>query len=141
MIKRLSKKFKITYEGVVSGYLGMRYRHTKDKYGNLEMRVDQTAYIQKLIERFELTDEKWPGKVTPLPAMAAAKDLEAKMGVITDADREWMERHPSMPRIIGSLIHAMVHTRPDIAYAVSLLSRTMADPQPYHYKACKHVLL
>ena len=73
--------------------------------------------------------------------MAAAKDLEAKMGKITDADKAWMERHSSMPRIIGSLIHAMVHTRPDIAYAVSLLSRSMAKPEPYHYKACKHVLL
>ena len=51
-----------------------------------------------------------------------------------------MTRHSSMPRIIGSLIHAMVHTRPDIAFAVSLLSRTMADPQPYHYKACKYLL-
>ena len=104
----------MTHQQPVTGYLGMRYRHSKDKSGGLEMRVDQIAYIQKLIERFELTDEKkWPGKVTPLPAMNAAKDLEAKMGKITDADRAWMERHNSMPRIIGSLIHAMVHTRPD----------------------------
>ena len=62
------------------------------------------------------------------------------MGKITQIDIDWMNAHPSMPRIIGSLIHAMVHTRPDIAYAVSLLSRSMSDPKPYHYKACKYVL-
>jgi hypothetical protein len=43
--------------------------------------------------------------------------------------------------IIGSLIHAMVHTRPDIAYAVSVLSRFMSKPELWHFKAAQYVLL
>ena len=42
--------------------------------------------------------------------------------------------------IIGSLIHAMVHTRPDIAYALSVLSRSMAKPELHHYKAASYLL-
>ena len=62
------------------------------------------------------------------------------MGPITESDIDWQNKHNSMPRIIGSLIHAMVHTRPDIAFAVSLLSRSMSKPEPYHFKACRYLL-
>ena len=70
----------------------MRYRHDREK-GILK--VDQTAYIQKLIERFDLMDIKLhPDKVTPLPALNAAKDLETAMGKITQIDIDWMNAHP-----------------------------------------------
>ena len=46
----------------------------------------------------------------------------------------------SFPTIIGSVIHAMVHTRPDIAYAVSVLSRHMAKPSLWVYRAARHLL-
>ena len=35
----------------------------------------------------------------------------------------------------------MVHTRPDISYAVSILSRHMATPELYHFKAARRLLL
>ena len=47
----------------------------------------------------------------------------------------------SFPTIIGSVIHAMVHTRPDIAYAVSVLSRYMAQPTLWVYRAARHLLM
>ena len=53
--------------------------------------------------------------------------------------QQWTHKF-SFPMIIGSLIHAMVHTRPDISYAVSTLSRSMAKPELYHFKAAQHVL-
>jgi hypothetical protein len=43
--------------------------------------------------------------------------------------------------LIGSLIHALVHTRPDIAYPVSVLSRAMSCPTIHHYKAARRLLL
>jgi hypothetical protein len=42
--------------------------------------------------------------------------------------------------IIGSEMYLAVHTRPDIAYAVSLLSRFLANPSPRHVAAAKRVL-
>jgi len=45
------------------------------------------------------------------------------------------------PMIVGSLIHAMVHARPDSAYAVSVLSRAMSKPDLWHFKGAQRLLL
>ena len=41
---------------------------------------------------------------------------------------------------IGSIMYAMVCTRPDIAYGVSLLSRYMSNPRRDHWEALKWIL-
>ena len=40
---------------------------------------------------------------------------------------------------VGSLMYAMVCTRPDIAHAVGVLSRFMSNPRKEHWRAVKHV--
>ena len=42
-------------------------------------------------------------------------------------------------QLIGSLLY-LVHTRPDICFAVSALSQLMIDPRHVHWVAAKHVL-
>ena len=37
-------------------------------------------------------------------------------------------------------MYSMTHTRPDLAYACSVLSRAMASPSPVHMIAIKRVL-
>jgi hypothetical protein len=48
----------------------------------------------------------------------------------------------SMPyrELIGSLMYAAIGTRPDIAFAVSMLSQFMANPGKVHWKAAVRVL-
>ena len=41
---------------------------------------------------------------------------------------------------IGSLIYAMIRTRPDIAYVVSITSRYQSNPGSEHWAAVKTVL-
>lgn len=41
---------------------------------------------------------------------------------------------------IGSLIYLMVATRPDIAFAVGLVSRYSSDPRKQHWASVKHIL-
>ena len=41
---------------------------------------------------------------------------------------------------VGSLMYLMVCSRPDSAYAVSRVSRFMADPEKQHWKVLKWVL-
>ena len=62
------------------------------------------------------------------------------MGKLDDPFLLAWSKEFSFPVIVGSLIHAMVHTRPDIAYAVSILSRYMAKPELHHYKAALHLM-
>jgi len=50
-----------------------------------------------------------------------------------------------MPRVpyasvMGSLMYVMVCTRPDLAYAVSTVSRFMSNPGKQHWEAIKWVL-
>ena len=42
--------------------------------------------------------------------------------------------------VVGSLNHAAVWTRPDIAYSISKLSRFLHDPSIMHVNAAKHLL-
>ena len=40
----------------------------------------------------------------------------------------------------GSLMYAMLCTRPDICYAVEVVSRFQSNPSPEHWVAVKHIL-
>ena len=41
---------------------------------------------------------------------------------------------------VGSLMYAMLYTRPDIYYAVGLVSRYQSNLDPYHWKVVKRIL-
>ena len=41
---------------------------------------------------------------------------------------------------VGSLMYAMLCTRPDICYTVGLVSRYQSSPGPYHWKVVKRIL-
>ncbi|KAL2226234.1 UNVERIFIED_CONTAM: Retrovirus-related Pol polyprotein from transposon TNT 1-94, partial [Sesamum indicum] len=42
--------------------------------------------------------------------------------------------------VIGSIMFLMICSRPDIAYAISCLSRYMSNPSPPHWEALKWLL-
>ena len=92
IIKRLHEEhFPMTCEGQVSSYLGMKYVHGVDAEGYVTLEVNQTAYIEQLIDRFKLNDPTYHqvGKTkftTPLPVNTSDEDLEKKMSVDIDDD-------------------------------------------------------
>ena len=57
----------------------------------------------------------------------------------SDEKREYMEKVP-YANTVGSVIYTIVCYRPDIAYAVSSVSRYMAIPGKEHWKALKWIL-
>ena len=61
------------------------------------------------------------------------------MSLITVEEREYMTRVP-YASVVGSLMYAMVCTRPDLSQAVSMISRYMHDPGRGHWEAVKWVL-
>jgi hypothetical protein len=141
--------FKMTFEGEVSTYLGMHYVHSVDEKGMKVMDVNQTEYIGSLGKRFKLDDDSYHATArrgrydTPLPAVHSVEQLRKQLEVGIDEDeglKKWAAEF-SFPTLVGSVIHAMVHTRPDIAYAVSLLSRAMSRAELWHYKAMRHLLM
>jgi len=61
------------------------------------------------------------------------------MSPSTEAEREEMSRMP-YASAVGSLMYAMVCTRPDIAQAVGVVSRYMANPSKEHWSTVKRIL-
>ena len=75
-----------------------------------------------------------PVKV-PIPAGVR---LSAEQCPKTQEEEEDMS-HVPYASVVGSLMYAMVCTRPDIAHAVGVLSRFMSKPGKEHWTAVKRV--
>jgi ATP-binding cassette subfamily B (MDR/TAP) protein 1 len=73
---------------------------------------------------------------TPLPVNFK---LSSGMSPSNEAERMEMSRVP-YASAVGSLMYAMICTRPDIAQAVGVVSRFMADPGKEHWNAVKRIL-
>ena len=91
-----------------------------------KMEINQTAYIEKKVEEYSLMDSK----DTATPMIFNQKLNENEQDLEDDPYRE----------LIGSIMHSMVYTRPDIAYAVSILSRSLGKSTKGHNEAAKRVL-
>ncbi|XP_070016936.1 secreted RxLR effector protein 161-like [Nicotiana sylvestris] len=56
-----------------------------------------------------------------------------------EAEREYMSKVP-YANVVGSLMYAMVCTRPDISQTVGVISRYMHNPRKEHWQAVKWIL-
>ena len=64
--------------------------------------------------------------------------LSASQSLESDEDIEYMSRVPYSSDV-GSLMYAMVCSRPDLSYAMSLVSRYMANPGKEHWKSVQWI--
>ena len=96
--------------------------------------LSQLRYISKVLERFGMMDSK--PVMTPLGAQFRLSD---DMSPTSDAEKLQMVEI-SYSRAVGSLMYAMVCTRADIAYAVSVVSKFMSNPSKLHCDAVKWVI-
>ena len=78
--------------------------------------LSQREYVGKVLQRFHMDDAK--GISTPLPPYVKLSALDSPQ---TDVDRAEMAKIP-YASACGSLMYAMVATRPDIAFAVGVVS-------------------
>ena len=95
--------------------------------------LSQQSYIKKVLHRFNMHDAK--SVSTPI---APHFKLSAEQCPSTDEDFEYMSRVP-YSSVVGSLMYAMVCSRPDLSYAMSLVSRYMANLGKEHWKAVQWI--
>ena len=127
----LNGEFEMKDLGEARKILGMEIVRDR-KAGTLYL--SQKRYIEKVLERFGMKDAKAVG--TPL---ASHFKLSAKLAPRTREEVEHMGRVP-YASAVGSVMYAMVCTRPDISQAVSVVSRYMANPGKGHWEAVKWIL-
>ena len=95
--------------------------------------LSQKGYIEKVLSRFNMQSAKPVN--TPL---AAHFRLSSALSPQSDADVDYMSRVP-YSSAVGSPMYAMVCSRPDLAYAVSAVSRYMTNPGKEHWKAVQWI--
>ena len=122
--KSLCDRFRMKDLGQLSLFLGI---HFVFRNGSIE--INQTRYLEKVLEKFRMSECK--PRSTPY-----------EMNVSKICDDDCVEKaDPHLYRsIVGSLIHAMTSTRPDLCYIVTKLSQYMANPFDVHLVMAKHVL-
>ncbi|RVX07254.1 Retrovirus-related Pol polyprotein from transposon TNT 1-94 [Vitis vinifera] len=129
--KQLSKQFAMKDLGVAKQILGMRI--IRDK-ANGTLKLSQSEYVKKFLSRFNMNEAKLVS--TPLGShFKLSKEQSAKI----EEERDHMSKVP-YASAIGSLMYAMVCTRPDITHAMGVVSRFMSRPGKQHWEAVKWIL-
>ena len=119
--KSMMKEFEMTDLGLMRYFLGLEV--TQTLAGNF---ICQKKYAQELLERFKL-DERTFGTSSEL-GLKLHKDIERR-----EVDNRYLKQ------IVGSLMY-LTSTRPDIMYAVSMISRYMEHPMEKHLNVARMIV-
>ncbi|KAG8503399.1 hypothetical protein CXB51_001318 [Gossypium anomalum] len=128
---QLSEEFEMKDLGPAKKILGMEI--LRDRKAS-KLYLSQKGYIEKVLCRFNMQSAKPVS--TPL---AAHFRLSSALSPQSDDEIEYMS-HVPYSSAVGSLMYAMVCSRPDLSYAVSAVSRYMANPGKEHWKAVQWIL-
>ena len=117
-----NNKFDMKDLGVADVILGIKI--SKTSYGLI---LSQSHYIEKILQKFKQNDSS---------PMRTPVDVNLHLSKYNGKRLSQQE----YAQTIGNLMYVMNCTRPDIAYAVSKLSRYTSNPGPDHWKAIVRVL-
>ena len=95
--------------------------------------LSQENYIEQILTIFNMIDSK-KGFVLFRVGISLSGNQHPK----TPAEIEWM-REISYASTVESLIYAMLCTRPDICFAIDMVSRYHSDPGKEHWTVVKHI--
>ena len=127
----LHKQFDMKDLGEANYILGIKL--IRDRKNKL-LALSQASYIDKIFVRFNMENSK-RGSLPFRHGIHLSKEQSPK----TPEQKERMSRIP-YASAVGSLMYAMLCTRPDICYAVGVVSRYQSDPGEEHWIAVKHIL-
>ncbi|KAL9260570.1 Copia protein-like protein [Drosera capensis] len=120
--KQMMTEFEMSDLGLLSYYLGIEIEQKKGW-----IKLKQSAYAKKILSQFRMAEcnvTKYPME----PKLRVHKDSE---GVPVDATEY---RH------IVRCLRYLLHTRPDLSFAVGMTSRYMERPTIMHHKVVKQIL-
>ncbi|GJS34883.1 retrovirus-related pol polyprotein from transposon TNT 1-94 [Tanacetum coccineum] len=128
---QLAREFEMKDLGPSNKILGMQIH--RDRVSR-KIWLSQKSYVKKILQRFNMQDCKPISTLFPTDVK-----LSSKMSPSSEKERMEMSRVP-YTSAVGSLMFAMICTRLDIAHAVGVVSRYMAEPGREHWEAVKRIL-
>ncbi|KAJ9552302.1 hypothetical protein OSB04_016347 [Centaurea solstitialis] len=127
----LSKCFQMKDLGEAAYILGIKiYRNRSTRLIGLS----QSTYIDKILKRFRMDESK--KKFIPMQHGIVLRKAQCP---VCSEDQDKMKSVP-YAYAIGSIMYAMLCTRPDVAYSVSVTSRYQQNPGEAHWVAVKNIL-
>lgn len=129
--QQLAARFSMKDLGVAKKILGMTI--TRDRQKKVKT-LSQKSYIDKVVEQFGMDESKH----VPIP-LAPHFCLSFELCPKTQDEKDFMNNVP-YKSAVGSLMYAMVSTRPDIAHTMGVFSRYMSNPRKPHWEVVKWIL-
>ena len=122
-VEYLKKEFEMKDLGKTKFCLGLQLEYIND--GIL---VHQMTYTEKVLKRFNMVD--CHSLTSPMVVRSLGLDTDPFRPKMDDED----DLGPKMPYLsaIGALMYLATHTRPNISFAVNLLSRFSSCPTQRH---------
>ncbi|KAE8717034.1 cytochrome P450 71A9-like [Hibiscus syriacus] len=129
---QLNQKFEMKDLGEAKKILGMEISRDRQRG---KLCLTQKQYMRKVLQCFGMNENT---KHVSIPQAFHLK-LSSQLSPKTNEEREYMAKVP-YPNAVGSLMYAMVCTRPDISQAIGVVSRYMHDPGEGYWQVVKWIL-
>ena len=120
--KAMTKEFEMTDIGLMAYYLGIEVKQKEDG-----IFISQERYAKEILKKFKM--ENCKPISTPI-----------ECGVKLSKNDEGESVDPTLFKSLVGSLRYLTCTRPDILYAVGLVSRYMESPTTTHFKAAKRIL-
>ncbi|CAI7773672.1 unnamed protein product, partial [Closterium sp. NIES-54] len=127
--KLLMDNFKCKMLGDVHYYLGLQIERDVERRW---LKVHQSHYISGFMERYGVTGGRTV--MTPFPAGFKLKKAAEEDDVLED------EQQNEYQSLIGSVMYAAVHTRPDASFGVGQLARVVQRPTEEQLEVAKRLV-
>lgn len=121
----LSKRFQMVDLGPISYYLGISI--TRDRPNRI-LRLSQQTYLEKVLRDHGM----WESKPVATP-------MEGRLEAGPEGFQATDDSRLRYQSAVGSLMYAMLGTRPDLAFSVSVVSRYSSNPTDTHWTAVKRI--
>lgn len=129
---QMMRKYKMKDSGDCAWVLGMTI--TRDRAART-IKIGHESYVKKMLEKYHMDQckaSKTPAETAPSYSKESTTIEEESV-----TDIKVIEEYRAM---VGALLYTSTAVRPDIAYAVGLLTRHMQQPRPSDIQAAKRTL-
>ena len=124
---QITMRYKVSDLGEITHFLKLHIVHDRSKN---TLSISQEQYIQRVLTQFAMTD------CAPAYTPFAAR-TKLQRNTSDTPDPNLREKHQ---QIVGSLMYAMLGSRPDICFTVNQLAQYGTNPTQTHMNATSHIL-
>jgi Reverse transcriptase (RNA-dependent DNA polymerase)/Chromo (CHRromatin Organisation MOdifier) domain len=122
--EELKGRFKMSDLGEVHHILGLRVLRKDGKIS-----IDQAHYVEKMLKKYQIEE-----------CIPVSTPVDNSLKLIPITDEKDIVDAKEYRSIVGALNYVAVLTRPDIAFAVGIVSRYMQKPGKLHWMAVKRIM-